>query len=176
MKKTAGWFLFLCLASPFLTSYGWFVFNRQEVRREAREEIARRDGDKPRVLLAFTQEEARRLLHWEKPWEFEFRGQMYDVVKTITTADSVYYTCHWDKRETSLNARVRELISKAFGHTPQNRENQKRLVSFLHLLYLQDHFTWRPEVPGVDRVLCIPDLNADPLDSPGPPVPPPRFI
>jgi hypothetical protein len=91
--------------------------------------------------------EAKKKLRWEKPGEFEYKGQMYDVVKTKITKDSVHYICYQDKAETNLNFRIKKIIAAAMSQDSQNRETQKRLTTFFQSLYLQDHFQWNSDIP-----------------------------
>jgi hypothetical protein len=166
--------LFVFLLSPFLTSYFWFFHSRAEIRNEIRKMIFRGIDRKDLVLMSFSQEDAETRLHWEKPWEFGFNGQMYDVVETIAGNDSIHYWCIWDKKETALNKRIKELIAKSFGHHPQNQENQKQIKLLFQILYLKDHFRWSPDFPFIQQSK-FPDYSADWTAALfPPPVPPPR--
>jgi hypothetical protein len=58
-------------------------------------------------------------LRWEDPGEFEYDGQMYDVVETWTVGGTVYYRCFWDREETRLNNQLRELAARALAGTSE---------------------------------------------------------
>lgn len=126
-------------------------------------------------LLTFTKKEAREKLRWEESREFEYNDQMYDVVFTETKGDSVFYHCFWDKEETVLNIQIKKLVAQALGQHPQNKESQKRLITFLQTLYLPHHFIWNPCDPRQDKK-SYPDNQFRCLSAfSEPDVPPPRL-
>lgn len=90
------------------------------------------------VLLKFTSEEQQKELKWNHSKEFEFNGQMYDIVETTTKGDTTYYRCWWDHEETNLNKQLKELVSNAMGNNPMRKQNQNRLQQFYRLLYLPE--------------------------------------
>ena len=127
------------------------------------------------VLLSFPVTTAQDKLRWEHAGEFEFNGQMYDVVKTEIRGDTIHYWCFWDKKETTLNTRIKDLVAKAAGNHPQNKENQKRLITFLQTLYFPGHFAWNPDksnkergYPSLDYLHCSPGFFK-------PSIPPPKI-
>jgi hypothetical protein len=87
------------------------------------------------VVLTFALAEAKSQLKWEHSKEFEYKGQMYDIVETIFSGDSVTYLCWWDNEETQLNKQLSKLVSESLGNNPQNKENKKRLLSFFKSIY-----------------------------------------
>ncbi len=89
------------------------------------------------VLLKFTKEESETKLRWEHSREFEYAGQMYDVVEAAEQGDTTYYYCWWDHEETKLNLQLSGLVAHAMGKNPLNKEKQERLSSFLKNLYCQ---------------------------------------
>jgi len=86
-------------------------------------------------LLKFTKEEAESKLRWEHSREFEYNGQMYDVVEKQEQGDTTYYYCWWDHEETKLNLQLSELVANAMGKNPLNKDKQERLTNFLKNLY-----------------------------------------
>ncbi len=87
------------------------------------------------VLLTFTKAECREKLRWEHSGEFEFNGQMFDIVKTEVQGDTLRYWCWWDRKETALNRQLR-----AAGLHPDEPVRQataplERLFSFLQTLF-----------------------------------------
>ncbi len=98
--------LLLILVFPATGYYGWIQIRKVQVRKEVREIISGEAGKEELVLLRFSLEEAAGLLRWEHPGEFEFGGEMYDVVERRVTGDSVCYWCWWDRKETDLNKQL----------------------------------------------------------------------
>ena len=99
------------------------------------------------VLLSFTEEENQKLLRWEHEGEFEFNGQMYDIVETEVRDGLISYWCWPDNKETILNNQIKTLVAKALGSHPQQKEQQKRLITFLQISYLPNHFNWHAVNP-----------------------------
>lgn len=83
------------------------------------------------VLLKFTSLEAQTKLRWEHSKEFEYRGQMYDVVSYETKGDSIFYRCWWDHKETQLNKRLKILVAKALDQDKNNGDALLNLHFFL---------------------------------------------
>jgi hypothetical protein len=144
VKKGIAIFLLLSLTAPVFLGYAWLSFSRQEIRREISRKIKAGLGQHELVTLVFSRKQVVHELRWEKPWEFEYRGQMYDVVKADTAGEIITYRCFWDKKETAVSQRIRSLVTKAMGHDPRTQENTRRLVSFMQNLFLQDPNVWHP--------------------------------
>lgn len=146
-----GIFLLFCLVSPILVSYSWYILEKREVRKEIKRRIISGMGRENLVLLTFTADQAGKSLRWEHAGEFEYKNQMYDVVEKETVGDTTFYWCFCDTRETTLNNQIKELASKSQGHNPQNRDNQKRLLTFLQTIFLPNYFSWDPDDSRRDR-------------------------
>ncbi|MBN2265125.1 MAG: hypothetical protein JW775_04845 [Candidatus Aminicenantes bacterium] len=100
---------------PIGGAFTWLHCRREGVKKEVREHIIAGVREDDLVLLRFSEEESRTRLRWEHAREFEYDGQMYDIVDTWTVGETVYYRCWWDREETRLNQRLRELAIRAFG-------------------------------------------------------------
>ncbi len=99
------------------------------------------------MLLSFSAKEVKEKLRWEKSGEFEYKGQMYDVVEMKIIKDSIHYICYQDKAETKLNLHINKVIALALSQDSPNRETQKFLTTFFQSFYLQDHFKWNSDIP-----------------------------
>lgn len=128
------------------------------------------------LLLRFSRAEEQVLLRWEHSAEFEYLGQMYDVIRSEVHPDSMYYWCYWDQDETRINQQLAELQQGHFRtDTPRQQQQQERLQYFFKSLCL-------PSQPRI--ALPQPDLNQlvfHLLAYPKavffqPPTPPPRTV
>ncbi len=127
------------------------------------------------VLLKFTKKETQTKLRWEHSREFEYNGQMYDIVDTEIKGDSIFYRCWWDHKETQLNKKLDKLVVQAFGKDPQKRNKQEQLFSFFKSFFSPEPVEWQQTAIHYERVVRhFPLYNAffDPLIFP-PPAPPP---
>ena len=82
------------------------------------------------VLLKFTKMEAERDLRWEHSKEFEYRGEMYDIVERTSKGDSIFYWCWWDHEETQLNLALSDLAEKALGKDSKRNQKRQQLLDF----------------------------------------------
>jgi hypothetical protein len=108
---------------------------KRKVKKEIKWRMIDRMDKAELVLLKFTKEQAEAELEWEHSREFEYNGQMYDVVEKSEYGDTTYYYCWWDHEETKLNRLLSELVSNTMGKNPLNKERQERLNTFLKSLF-----------------------------------------
>lgn len=127
------------------------------------------------VLLKFTGAE-KKLLNWHHSKEFEYREEMYDIVKTQVKDDTTFYWCWWDQKETELSRQLDELVAIALGNNSKRQENQSRLIIFFKSLFFTE-----PAIKNTADILefkeiftYIPDHYQSISNSP--PVPPPRYL
>lgn len=92
-------------------------------------------GKNDLITLKFISIEAASELHWEHDKEFEYKGQMYDVVESKTHGDTTIYVCWWDHNETALNIQLYQLVEAGIGNDPQNHKNQEKLKDFFKSIY-----------------------------------------
>jgi hypothetical protein len=93
------------------------------------------------VLLKFSEEEALKELKWKHSKEFEYKGEMYDIVETKKFNDITYYWCWWDHKETQLNQQLKELVTSIFNQNPQKNQKESQLISFYNLLFCKNNNT-----------------------------------
>lgn len=144
------------------------------VRKEIKRKIIKGLDKQELVLLKFSKNEAQTVLRWEHAKEFEFKCEMYDVVETKITNDSIHYWCWWDFEETSLNKKLFELTSLALNNNPQKKETQNQLIDFYKSLFCENFYTYsfehkKPNNPIISNL----QLNLD-LIFYSPPIPPPE--
>ena len=176
LKKAVALFLFICLIVPFTGTFCWLHFQKSLVKKKLKTEIIAHLDQQELVFLKFSKAEKDTRLKWEHAKEFEYQGQMYDIVKSELTGDSVSYWCWPDHEETRLNRNLNKLVAMALGVDPQNKENQQHLMNFIKTLYHADRFQW--------SALPFPELNLFPCTCTfvyaslckSPPVPPPEFV
>lgn len=107
-------------------------------RKEVRSQMIAGIDKKELAQLKFSKATAKKELIWEHSKEFEYRGNMYDVIETEFNGDSIIYWCWWDNEETILNRQLSNLVLKALGSNPQNKENEKQLTEFFKTLFHND--------------------------------------
>ena len=131
--------MFVCLVAPIATSLVILKMQKKQVKREVKRKIIAGIDKSELVLLKFTHVEKNAKLRWEHAKEFEYNGEMYDVVESKVAGDTNYYWCWWDNEETTLCKKLDELLYFALGHNPKKQENQKRLLNFYKSLFFAEY-------------------------------------
>ena len=146
--------LLFALLSPPLLVGGWLRLERYGLRREVRERLLAGVEPGELVLLAFSQEEARQVLRWERDDEFEYNGHMYDVVRAEWVGASGRFWCWPDGPETRLNQELEALTVRLFHDAPEPGQQTGRLVYFFKSLFFSEGETW--QAPGISARELLP--------------------
>lgn len=134
-RKLLGILLTLCFVIPITATYVILQVQKKQVKRELKRKLIAEIDRKELILFKFTETEKKSLLNWEHSKEFEYKGEMYDVVETNIMGDTTYYHVWWDNEETELNKRINKLISTALDNDTDNEEPQEQLYRFFKTLY-----------------------------------------
>jgi len=103
------------------------------------------------VQLTFSEQAAKTQLKWEHDREFEYRGEMYDIVKLEQSADSITYWCIHDKAETQINRQLDALTSLATGSDPQHQTSLGYFFSFLKSLFCEAPTAAKPIADNTEK-------------------------
>ncbi len=142
IQITSILFLFVIIA-PALTTFFWMHYQREIVKHAVELKLMSGVDKNELVLLKFTKDESRKKLRWEHSKEFEYNLLMYDVVKTQTIGDSIYYLCWPDIKETQLENKFSGLVNEALGSTPFQTETQEHFISYFQTLYCMHNVPWQ---------------------------------
>lgn len=126
----------LSLTAPVATTYFILQHQKKLLKKEIKWKIIAGIDRDELVLLKFTEEGKKLYLKWKHSKEFEYKGEMYDIVEQEVKGDTTYYWCWWDNEETMFNKQIAGLVSFAAGNTPKSKENQKLLNKFFNSLFL----------------------------------------
>lgn len=135
MKQFYGIFLLVCLCVPVAGTYSWLQCQKLRIKHEVKQALLQGIHQERLVRLAFTPLQVDTLLRWEHAREFEYQGQMYDVLKQEQYPDSLVYWCWWDQEETLVNKWLYALIKKALDQDPESQDAEDELSEFFELLY-----------------------------------------
>jgi hypothetical protein len=178
LKNLYGILLLLCLWAPFVDTYSRLKYEKKQVKREIKKKIIAGLDKSELALVKVSKLTSKTALNWKHAHEFEYQGQMYDVVEVQQVGDSTYYWCWWDAAETQLNRQLSQLVANALGNNPQHRETQNRLIRFVQHLYCSPLPQWQlkslPDDLLDKKIFCT---NTPPFISfsSSPPTPPPEF-
>jgi len=136
-RSFAGMLFLFCFITPLVGTYVILKLHKKQVRKEVKwKMIAGLDKDEL-VLLKFTEKETQTNLQWKHSKEFEYNGQMYDVVESLIQGDSIFYWCWWDHKETKLNKQLNNLVVIALGINKQQKHHREQLTTFYKSLYCE---------------------------------------
>lgn len=180
MKNLHGILLLACLGVPLLGTYAWLQYQKLVVKSEVKQALMVGMEKERLVRLAFTPIQAETLLRWEHSREFEYRGQMYDVVDAQIRSDSSVYWCWWDQEETLLNQHLLTLVERILERDPQRQNAKDQLNQFFDglccppskgnlLTFLPGCVQLRHKMP------CTYLFHVQSLNT-GPPAPPPELV
>ena len=130
MKKLLPLFLLLCLATPFWLTYSFLKAEKHQLKRSIKHQIIDGIDKSELVLLRFSKKETKEKLDWEHSKEFEYQGEMYDVVNKIETTDSVAYWCWWDYEETQLNRQLAGLLLTTWQENKTQQHQNDLLIQY----------------------------------------------
>jgi hypothetical protein len=119
VRSLAGLLAVLFLSDPGAGTSAWLQIRKAIVKDQVRRHILSSPDRTGLVLLEFTKTETESLLRWEHAREFEFDGQMYDIVDSWSEGETVFYRCFWDRAETRLNQLLRAIALRSFGAAPK---------------------------------------------------------
>lgn len=152
-------------------------FEKSAIKREIKWKMIAGVDDEELVLLKFTKEETETKLRWEHAKEFEYKGQMYDIVSSEIIGDSIFYRCWWDYEETNLNKKLKKLVASAFDQDEDNQRAQKNLHNYLWSFFCTDPLDWQTTFYEKAKVVYQNTMRDTIFNSilKSPPTPPPKI-
>ena len=130
-------FLLIFLILPIQSSFVSIQFRKKMLRKEIKRKIIAGLNEDELVLLKFAEVDLLKKLKWKHSKEFEFNGEMYDIVTVKKTKDSIEYHCWWDSEESLLNRKLMALVGLNLADLPDNRELQFNLSNFYKTIYFK---------------------------------------
>lgn len=146
-SKIASIWLILLLVLPGSASFLWLKHQKLTIRKEVKSLIINGIPKSNLICLKFINEELDSLVNWKNATEFEYQGQLYDIVESKINGAHVEFWCWSDHEETELDRQLDELCARKMGQNTQNRENQERLIQFYQNLYC--HGQTQPALPEI---------------------------
>ena len=127
--------LFICLFVPVCGTIGWLHMQKKIVKKAVKHHIIEGLDKNELQLVKLTKTEILQKVKWEHSKEFEYKGEMYDIVSQDIVGDTTYFWCWWDKKETALNKKLFSLLQIFIHNSPERNQKTKVLLSFYKSLY-----------------------------------------
>lgn len=135
--------MILVLVAPFVGMQGWLHIRKAVVRSQVKHRLVEGIWKDELVSLKFSKYEIENKLGWKDEKEFEFDGEMYDVVSVVSVGDSIVYHCWWDNEETHLSKQLNELTALALGTDKSRQERESHFTHFTQMLFFSEPSSWR---------------------------------
>ena len=137
-------------------TYIWLQYQKHQLKGRVKNQLLSQIDKKELVSLTFTSKQTASVLRWEHDKEFEYKGQMYDVVEVKSNGDTTTYICWWDHHETALNLQLSELVDMGIGQDPQNHKKQEQLKDFFKSIYfISSQFAFLSELESISLTYCF---------------------
>ncbi len=162
MRKWLSILFVLSITAPFVGLFGWLSVEKQMLRKEVKHQLMSVTSNEELKTLQFEYDDTLKLLKWEHEKEFEYDGEMYDVVRRSYSTGKVTYHVWWDHEETVLNQKLDRLTTSLFNKSPEKKRTSQQLSFFLLQLFISQNETVIHPLLNVKRkeVFAYQDLKS----------------
>ncbi len=108
------------------------------VRKEVKQMMMQGVDKKDLVTFSFSKQQIENELKWKHSHEFEYNGNMYDIVSFRKEDDRYVYSCWLDKRETKLNAQLAALFGQKWNQVKGSYQDKTHLDHFVDSLFFDN--------------------------------------
>lgn len=127
--------LILSLLLPAAGSIAYLHLQRVMVKKAIKKKLLNDIPLEGLTVFSLNKEGSKHQLKWEDDQEFEYNGEMYDVVYTKIKGDSISYWCWRDMEETIINRKLEQTVALLISKNPENNNLQHWLNHFYKSLY-----------------------------------------
>lgn len=176
MRSIYSVIFLILMVLPFVGAWIWLEGRMHAARYDARIAMSATDQEESLVLWKFTQQEVNTVLRWEHDREFEYDGEMYDVVRSEAHGDTTWYWCHHDRKETKVRKALASFVAAWMGAGPQQQQDQQRLFDFFKSLYSSNAPQVAHLLPDIGPIPAVPFTGQLLEIAASPDAPPPRSV
>lgn len=123
---------------PVISLFCWYKVQQSSIKSKVKWEIAAGLDPSDLVLIKLTPKEAEEELEWKHSKEFQYQGEMYDIVQRENQGDTLLFYCWWDHEETQLNKKVWSLTHQLFHNDQEKKQKENQLLKVYKNLYSQE--------------------------------------
>jgi hypothetical protein len=169
--------LLVLLSLPFVGTYSYLQHEKTKVRKQVKRHLMHHVDKSALVKLVFTVHESNTQLDWKHSREFQYNGEMYDIVDREVRGDSIHFWCWWDHEETALSKKLVALLGGMQKENPAQKNGQQVFLNFTKQLYIEEvSITPSNQVVHLIRKDIIHDLDWFEQIIIRPPTPPPEMF
>ncbi|WP_123776104.1 hypothetical protein [Brumimicrobium aurantiacum] len=138
MRKRIPILFILALILPFTGIYCWLKFEKTAIQKSVKRQLMQGIPKEELITFSFAKEDTAKLLDWKHEKEFEWQGEMYDIVTRSYSQDSVSYDLWWDHEETALNRKLARLTNSLINQNPEQQSKNDYLNYVFRTLFSSD--------------------------------------
>jgi hypothetical protein len=135
--------LLFALTMPLSGPFSFLQLQKYVVKYDVRRQIINGMTKSELKHFRFSKIEADIIPRWKEPNEFEIDGEMYDVVYSQESSDSISYWCWQDRNETKINKKLNALTTQKTENSPLQQTQIKQIASFLSTLFFINRAIWQ---------------------------------
>lgn len=135
---------------PLSGPFSFLQFQKYLIKYDVRRQIINGMPKSELKHFQFSKVEANIIPVWKEQNEFEINGEMYDVVSSQESSDSILFWCWQDRDETKLNKRLKTLTDQRSENSPLYQTQIKQITSFLSTLFFVDRALWHGRSPSIE--------------------------
>ena len=155
MRKLVSFSLFLLIAWQIIGFVAYFEFTHYQLKKEIKLVLKQGVPKNKLVIFEFDTNQLEELI-WLKKNEFNFQGNLFDVVRSHETAEGkTYMECISDTQETQLFKKLSQTVSINLG----DDQNPTPLSNWLKTLHFPLNLAFfEIEIPNLYKT-CLPRPN-----------------
>lgn len=136
---------------PAFVVSSFIQLRKYQIRKEVKLEIKAGIDIDELVLIEADLVDTITTLDWEHSKEFEFQGEMYDVVIRTISGNRIHYWCWRDSEETVLNGRLNKMALNKVNKDRSSDKSNRHFWSYCKQLFF--------ESLKINRLSCIEEAN-----------------
>lgn len=176
IRIIAPYLLLASILVPSVSMIAWLMHHRYEIRETIELQLLTSNQEIHKVALTFSHADADRLLEWEHEREFEYQGEMYDVIKQQSSRDSITYLCIWDHAETKIKKQLNLLVMGVLQQDPLHQQQHSTLQQWLSELFFERSGQWKPTFTYVEAQHQTVWLEGSAQHTTATLTPPPEYV
>lgn len=175
LKTTISIVLLFVITLATLFPFAYLKMEKKAIRKSIKHKIIAGIDKNELVLLVFDKHEVDKKVKWKHSKEFQYKGEMYDIVEKEIVGNEIYYWVWWDKEETKLNQKLVHLVRQNLAQNPNQNNKKQAITHFFKTLYLQNNQALNLLVSTKKQTHCTFYNNNFSFRQPSPPSPPPQI-
>jgi hypothetical protein len=113
----------------------WLTHQKKMVKKDVKRMMMMGVDKEDLVTFTFTEFEVENELKWKHSKEFEYQGNMYDIVSFQEVEGKFVYRCWLDKKEPKLNTQLSKLFGLKWNTEKGKYHSQTNLDHFVDSLF-----------------------------------------